>query len=112
MKKLILSICSFIVISTSSLVYAATFETLTVGTATAVGFTSSKLTERTVSSAFITIESNDIRILYGTSTVPTSSAGLYFPKNTSFRLDNQRHLETFKCIAISGTSTVSVLYEP
>ena len=110
MKTLII-ILGVIFLSTSS-VLSATFEVLSVGTSTAVGFTSSKLTERPIQSIFCTIESNDVRILYGTSTSPTSTVGLYFPKNSSFRLDNQRHMETFKVISTSGTATVSCLYEP
>lgn len=90
----------------------ATFETLTVGSGTAVGFTPSKLTERSVSSVMCTIETQAVRVLYGTTTSPTSSVGLYFLKDTSFRIDNQRHLETFKVIAVTGTATISVLYEP
>lgn len=96
----------------SELGNCSTFEVFNVGSDTAVGFTSSKLTERSVQSAMCTIETADVRILYGTSTAPTSSVGLYFLKNTSFRIDNQRHMETFKVISTSGTATISVLYEP
>lgn len=111
MKK-ILIVLGIVLINIPFFSQAATFETLTVGAGTAVGFTSARLTERPVYSAFCTIETNDVRVLYGTTTSPTSSVGLYFPKNTSFRIDNQRHMETFKVISVSGTATVSVLYEP
>lgn len=110
MKKLII-ILGIIFVSTSS-VMSATFETLSVGANASVSFTSARLTERPIQSVFITIESQDVRILYGTSTSPTSSVGLYFPKSSSFRLDNQRHMETFKVISTSGTATVSCLFEP
>lgn len=92
--------------------FCTTFEVLTVGTSTAVPFTSARLTERPVVSVLVVVESADIRILYGTSTSPTSSSGIKIANGSSFRISNDKHIQTFKAIGISGTASVSCLYEP
>jgi opacity protein-like surface antigen len=125
MKKLLFGL--FLFLGLASLGHAAdvtdtnahAFETVTVGTTTAVGLTSGNFISRAAfgtrgggtTAVFCTVETQSIRLRYdGTS--PTASVGHPFNANDTFTLDGYDNVRSLKMIG-SGTSaaTVSCTFE-
>lgn len=90
------------------------FETIAVTSSAAVGLTSSKTTPTNgprAKSAFVTVETDDIRFRYDGSS-PTNSAGHKILSTSSgFTIVGEENLRHFKAIGVDAACTLQVSYE-
>ena len=94
---------------------ARKFETITVGTTAAVGFTataiaptSGNLKNNVCKSAFAVLETNTIRFNYSGGT-PTNSIGIPLYAGQDLTLENVDNIKNFKAIADDVTITATDL---
>ncbi len=126
MKYTVLKLLSvlIIILATTPLAYATLYyfqgyenETLTVTTGAVVQCTDAKLIDADsrpkAHRAYFTVESNDIRYWYdeGAAGAPTTSVGIKIAAGKSFEIIGYENINSIGMIGISGTASVSVIYE-
>lgn len=85
------------------------FETLTVGTSTAIGFGSIKITHPETARVRFRVEDNNIRIRTD-GTDPTSAVGELVKADDSYQVIGYENITNFKAIAVTGTAILPSTY--